>query len=108
MAFRDQNGKITIDEIAADKDVKAVNAACELYAQAMVLTQRMTALSTELKGETGTAVTESSARLQDELERMKAFSEETAAYIKAVVARYEQIDRELKEHIEAYPAGGAK
>lgn len=108
MAFRDQNGKITIDEVAADRDVKAVNAACELYSRAVVLAQRMVSLSSELSGETGSAVTEASAGLEKEIESFLTFGQETAGYIKAVVARYEQIDRELKEHIEAYPAGGMK
>ena len=60
MAFKDENGKITIDEIAAASDIKHINEAKEHFSAAYDLLSQMINMASEFSGKTGPAIVEAS------------------------------------------------
>ena len=102
MAFKDANGRITIDEVAAQKDISNINAALEHLLTADSLLTQMINIASEFSGETGKAITETSHVLQKQLRALIDYSKRTTGSIDRVVSKYEQIDRELKELISNY------
>ena len=51
MAFKDANGRITIDEVAAQKDISNINAALEHLLTADSLLTQMINIASEFSGE---------------------------------------------------------
>ena len=102
MAFKDANGRITIDETAAQKDIANIKAATEHLHNADTLLTQIIKTASEFSGETGKAVVETSSELQKQVRSLISYSEASTASIDRVVRKYEQIDRELKELINSY------
>ena len=70
MAYRDENGKITIDDVAAGEDIK--------------------------KGQTAQAIYDKSQELINQIQRLDNNLEETTNYIRHVLAVYKAKDEMLK------------
>ena len=102
MAFKDANGKITIDEVAAQRDISNIRAAIEHLRTADTLLTQMIHTASEFSGETGKALVDTCSELQKQIRALTDFSENTTLSIDKTVKRYEQIDRELKELINNY------
>ena len=102
MAFRDANGRITIDEVAAQKDINAIRAAMEHLSTADNLLTHMIHMASEFSGETGKALVDTCAQLQKQIRSLNNFSENATIAIDKTIKKYEQIDRELKELINNY------
>lgn len=102
MAFKDSNGKITIDEGAAQKDITNIKAATEHLSAANRLLTQMINIASEFSGETGKAIVDALGELQKQVNQMMDYSFNTISAINSVVKKYEQIDRELKSLINNY------
>ncbi|MEE3450687.1 MAG: hypothetical protein VZR27_08320 [Acutalibacteraceae bacterium] len=99
MAFKDANGKITIDDEAAAKDVKNLTDAIEHFDVVLSMINQMEMMTAGFKGNSLMALTESYEVLRTEINTMKQESSDTVDMINHVVEKYHQIDRELKDLI---------
>lgn len=101
MAFADQNGKITIDEVAAAEDIKNLEQSKILLTQALDLIAQTESQGTAFRGDTGARIVMYSSELRADLKKQLENIETTIAAIKHTVARYQEIDRELKAQIQS-------
>lgn len=100
MAFVDQNGKITIDEVAAAEDIKNLEQSKALLAQALELITLTEAQCGTFRGNTGDRIALCSAELKADLKKQLDNIETTVEAIKKTVARYQAIDHALKEQVQ--------
>lgn len=102
MAFKDANGKITIDEVAAQKDIAQIEAAVEHFESSVDMLSQIINLSTSFSGETGKAIIETTLQIQKQVKSMIDYSLKTKNAIGYVVKKYEEIDKNLKNIIDGY------
>lgn len=100
MAFKDQNGKITIDEVAALSDIKHIKEAEVHFSTAYDLLSQMINMASEFSGKTGESIVEASRNLQKQIKAMMDASDYTTQRIHSIVKKYEQIDADLKKLME--------
>ena len=96
MAFRDENGRITIDEIAAASDIQHIEAAKEHLTTACNMLTGMNNKALDFSGKTGTSVSEACMALQKQVNKLLEASGITQQKIDGVVKKYEKIDSDLK------------
>ena len=92
MAYRDENGKITIDDVAAGEDIKK-QAILQNALQSLRAAQTEGANS---KGQTAQAIYDKSQELINQIQRLDNNLEETTNYIRHVLAVYKAKDEMLK------------
>lgn len=102
MAFRDENGRITIDEIAAQQDVRNLRAAVESMASVHGTLRQVDALASSFSGDTGAAIQEVALQLAARLQELMEQAQEAAGTIEATVAKYQAIDANLKETMDVF------
>ena len=88
MAYRDENGKITIDDVAAGEDIRKIERAQAILQNAL---QSLRAAQTEganSKGQTAQAIYDKSQELINQIQRLDNNLEETTNYIRHVLAVY--------------------
>ena len=100
MAFRDTDGTITIDEVAAEKDINTLKANISHLETAQAQIDEMFHIAEGMSGEAATLMMESIVEFKNQLAIMIAVSEETQKYIKDIVAKYQEIDAGLKATIQ--------
>lgn len=96
MAYIDENGKITIDELAAGEDIKKIEQAQSILQDA---TRSLKAAQTEganSKGQTAQAIYEKAQELINQIQRLDSNLEETTNYIRHVLALYKAKDEYLR------------
>ena len=91
MAYRDENGKITIDDVAAGEDIR--KAILQNALQSLRAAQTEGANS---KGQTAQAIYDKSQELINQIQRLDNNLEETTNYIRHVLAVYKAKDEMLK------------
>lgn len=101
MAFRDQNGKITIDEIAAQQDIQNMTKSRESLVEAIDHIKQIQAGSTGFQGETGVVLQEQCAEFIQMLNQQIENIDRAIDAISKTVARYQEIDRQLKDQIQS-------
>lgn len=99
MAFRDENGKITIDEIAAQQDVRNLNRSKENLVSSVNYCKEILAIASEFSGSTGTVITESAIMLQKQIENAIQNIDVAVQNIDSTVKKYQAIDSELRDMI---------
>ena len=100
MAYKDENGKITIDDVAAGEDIRKIERAQSILQNAL---QSLRAAQTEganSKGETAQAIYDKSQELINQIQRLDS-NLETTNYIRHVLAVYKAKDEMLKEIMAA-------
>lgn len=102
MAFIDENGKITIDENAAERDIKNLRISKEHLSTALSVIKQIEVESAEFEGATGTALGNTAQQLQVEIKKLLAQTEETIYQIRYVIDKYQAIDASLKETIQGF------
>ncbi len=105
MAFKDTDGKITIDELAASRDINCIRAARSHYEAADELLVRMLAMSEDFSGESAEAVRNIVARLKAQLDLMIQTSEAAENAVLAVVSKYQALDAQIKESFISSASG---
>lgn len=96
MAYRDENGKIAIDDVAAGEDIRKIERAQAILQNAL---QSLRAAQTEganSKGQTAQAIYDKSQELINQIQRLDNNLEETTNYICHVLAVYKAKDEMLK------------
>ena len=92
MAYHDANGKITIDDAAANHDIALANSARECLQQVDSQLVLMLQQTDSFEGETALALRDKSAELLSRVRRMTTEIEEMVSYTRSVVAHYKAID----------------
>ena len=92
----DENGKITIDDVAAGEDIRKIERAQAILQNAL---QSLRAAQTEganSKGQTAQAIYDKSQELINQIQRLDNNLEETTNYIRHMLAVYKAKDEMLK------------
>ena len=99
MSFRDSNGKITIDEVAAQKDINYINAAIQDLQAARDSLNEIMHQAQSFSGRTAVSMTECSARLIKEYDSLISQLKNSTDLIQNTVEKYKKIDEEVKNLI---------
>lgn len=99
MAFKDANGRITIDEVAARKDINNLYASIECLSGVEGYLNQIISSAQTFKGDTGNQIFESASELLGEIKAYKDMIAETCEDITRVVAKYQKIDAEVRDMI---------
>lgn len=99
MAYRDMNGNITINENAANADIKRLCAAKQYLVDSENAINSLIKQAADGQGETATAVVEKANELKMQIEKLISALENTEDYISRTVAKYKRIDKEVTEAI---------
>lgn len=106
MAFRDSSGAITIDEWAAQADInKEAQAVGILREVAQVLIAVEAEAGSYYQGETAAAIAEKAQALGLRVQNLIGALEETQDYTRRVVEYYRELDRRVREAIQAGKGG---
>lgn len=106
MALYDENGKITIDENAAQYDVRRIKDALYCLNESRKTLNSLIQQATHTQGETGSAIIEKAAELRGQIDAMIGRLNETESFINRTVAHYQRIDRQVKDIINSSAASG--
>lgn len=101
MAFRDSNGTITIDEVAAEKDIKQLRLSKENMEMALKELQEILAQADEFSGNTGMRIRDASMAMINDINKSIEGIDTTIEHIQMTVNKYQQIDLDLKKMIES-------
>lgn len=101
MPYFDENGRITIDEDAAVKDIKRLRESAQVLKDSRAAIRSMKRQAMEFHGEMSNAIVEKANEMERRQTAMIEKLEETAAYIQRVVNRYQKLDEDIKKAIQA-------
>ena len=101
MAYYDENGRITIDESAAQADIKRIETAIASLNNSKKAINNLIQQATSEQGQTSTAVIEKATEMRNQIDAMIARLSETASFISRTVAHYQWVDQKIKEAINA-------
>lgn len=101
MALYDENGTITIDENAADYDIRRINEALFHLQNSRAALNNLIKQAVDYQGNTGTAIIEKATELRSQVDDMINRLNETATFIRRTVDHYQWLDHQVKEAIIA-------
>ncbi len=99
MAFCDANGKILIDEQAANKDVTTLKSVQKNLESVKDLLNEVLAMTGELEGNVASGIVESTQMFLKTIAGLHEESIQMQDNIIKVVNKYQEEDRLVKEHI---------
>ncbi len=108
MALYDENGRITIDEIAAQRDIDILNSVLEQLRSSLEDISQIEMQAQEFDSETNKNILEECRLLKMQISREIEASENAITYIRDTVRKYQQIDRNLRELISNTTGFGDK
>ncbi len=100
MAYRDYNGQITIDEVAAKNDVRRINEAISKLEASKNSMNQLIQQSNEMKGATAQAIEAKASELKRQIEALINTLNQEAYAINQTVAKYKRLDQEVKLAIQ--------
>lgn len=111
MALYDENGKITIDERAAQYDIRQMEIAIEAIEESQKALTEIIRQANETQGNVGVAIVEKAAEMKQKNINMINRLKESVSFIQKTVAHYQWLDQQVKEAIqsrgsEVYSGGG--
>ncbi len=101
MAYYDYNGTITIDENAARADINRIQSAIPKLTAVSGILERMIQEGCSAQGETALAIVEKAGDLNCQVSQLTALLREESQLIQQTVARYQLLDQQVKQTIEA-------
>lgn len=105
MAFHDEKGRITIDEQAADQDIRRLREAADILKESREAIRSLQ--SGDMQGKAASAIQAKGREMEKELARMIERLEDSANFIRKTVEHYRRLDEELKRAIQAAHAQSA-
>lgn len=102
MAYRDESGRITIDEVAAGQDMASLGRAQESLRSVAGHLRQVAAQAGEFSGNTGAAILEVAERLAGDVDSSAERTRQAAELIEATVRKYQAIDQALKANFEGF------
>ena len=101
MAYYDEHGKITIDEVAAQADIRRIETAISSLNNSRKAIDNLIRQAMEEQGQTSVAVIDKATEMRTYIDDMLARLKETAAFISSVVHYYQLVDKNIKDTINA-------
>ena len=101
MAYRDMNGKVMIDEAAAQADIRQERQAEQILRRAANALQAVQNESNSFHGETAAAIGERAEQLRRQILNLISDLEDTQNYTQRVVRRYWLLDQKWKQIFES-------
>lgn len=101
MAYRDMNGKVMIDEAAAQADIRQERQAEQILRRAANALQAVQNESNSFQGETAAAIGERAEQLRRQTLNLISDLEDTQNYTQRVVRRYWLLDQKWKQIFES-------
>ena len=101
MAYRDMNGKVMIDEAAAQADIRQERQAEQIPRRAANALQAVQNESNSFQGETAAAIGERAEQLRRQILNLISDLEDTQNYTQRVVRRYWLLDQKWKQIFES-------
>lgn len=101
MAYRDMNGKVMIDEAAAQADIRQERQAEQILRRAANALQAVQNESNSFQGETAAAIGERAEQLRRQILNLISDLEDTQNYTQRVVCRYWLLDQKWKQIFES-------
>lgn len=101
MAYRDMNGKVMIDEAAAQADIRQERQAEQILRRAANALQAVQNKSNSFQGETAAAIGERAEQLRRQILNLISDLEDTQNYTQRVVRRYWLLDQKWKQIFES-------
>ena len=96
MAFKDENGRITIDEDAANSDIFKIRCAQERLDESRRALKALIGNAQTCKGQTAEAICNKGNEIMFEINRLYDKLTDSSKYIQRVVAIYKAKDQKLK------------
>ena len=101
MAYRDENGRITIDEVAAMEDVRKLTLAIDDLAKAEDALKEAMLEAEQSKGKTAIEMAAKAAELHKRIQDLRRDLANTQDYIRSVVKNYQAKDERLRIMMES-------
>lgn len=101
MAYRDMNGKVMIDEAAAQADIRQERQAEQILRRAANALQAVQNESNSFQGETAAAIGERAEQLRRQILNLISDLEDTQNYTQRVVRHYWLLDQKWKQIFES-------
>lgn len=102
MAYRDMNGKVMIDEAAAQADIRQERpGGAQILRRAANALQAVQNESNSFQGETAAAIGERAEQLRRQILNLISDLEDTQNYTQRVVRRYWLLDQKWKQIFES-------
>ena len=101
MAYRDMNGKVMIDEAAAQADIRQERQAEQILRRAANALQAVQNESNSFQGETAAAIGERAEQLRRQILNLISDLEDTQNYTQRVVRRDWLLDQKWKQIFES-------
>lgn len=97
MAYKDSSGKITIDEVAAKRDIQRIEKAIVSLENAKKALRNVVRQAASEKGAASDATAEKASELIRQMDDMLRRLRETSGFISKTVRRYYLIDKEIRD-----------
>ena len=101
MEFRDSDGRITIDEAAAQKDIKQLRLSIEKMETALNELNEILVQAEEFSGNTGTQIREASVLMIQNIQKSIKNTEDAIDQIQKTVSKYQLLDQKVKGIVNA-------
>lgn len=101
MALKDSSGRITIDEVAAQQDIRKLEQAMDVLSESQKALESLLNQAGSEQGQTARAIEEKAAELKRQVVSLKDNLNVTSQFIRQTVAHYQEVDRQLKAAILA-------
>lgn len=96
MAYKDYNGKIMIDEVAANNDIKKLRQAIGKLEESKNAINQVIYQGNQTKGAVGTAIVTKGNELKGQLQSLINNLNSEISSINQTVAKYKRLDQEVK------------
>ena len=100
MALKDSSGRITIDEQAAQADIRRIGQAVDYLENSKRAIDNILNQASDERGRTADAIVVKTMELGKQIQDMIARLNETSSFISRTVAHYQEVDRQVKEAIQ--------
>ena len=104
MAYYDENGRITIDEVAAQADIRRIETAIASLNNSKKAINNLIQQATSEQGQTSSAIIEKATEMRNQIDAVISRLSETASFISRTVTHYQWVDQKIKEAINASQA----
>jgi len=105
MAYKDSSGRITIDEQAAAQDIRRLQEAMQILSDSRKAIVNIINQASGEQGLAARAICEKAREMCGLIDALNNRLSETASFISRTVAHYQEVDRQVKEAIQASTAG---
>ena len=105
MVYKNADGNITIDEVAANADIHKMIQAVEKLSNASASLQSLINAASSMKGNTANAIVDQALQQKKQVDALIKNLESNISVIKSALNKYKEIDRRVTEAMRVATAG---